>query len=127
MADEGQFTGRDARPAAVRKLRVAILGTGNIGTDLLIKVLRSDWLECRLFAGRNLSSPGMMKADQLGVPVSSKGIQGVRDRCADMELVFDETSAEDPVRCPARYVPSTQRARNELGLEQVIDACDTIK
>ena len=75
------------------KMKVAILGTGNIGTDLLMKVLRSPWLDCRLFAGRNLSSPGMMKADQLGVPVSGKSIQGIVERRADFELVFDATSA----------------------------------
>ena len=80
------------------KMKVAILGTGNIGTDLLMKVLRSPWLECRLFAGRNLASPGMMKADQLGVPVSSKSIQGIAERSTDFELVFDATSAEDHLR-----------------------------
>jgi len=77
------------------KLRVAILGTGNIGTDLLMKIMRSTKLECRLFSGRNLSSPGMVKADQLGVPVSSKGIQGVVDRRGELDLVFDATSAQD--------------------------------
>jgi acetaldehyde dehydrogenase len=76
------------------KMKVAILGTGNIGTDLLVKVLHSPWLECLLFAGRNLSSPGMMKADQLGVPVSGKGIQGIVERRAEFALVFDATSAE---------------------------------
>ena len=76
-------------------MKVALLGTGNIGTDLLIKVLRSPWLECRLFAGRNLSSPGMMKADELGVPVSSKGIQSIVERRSELELVFDATSAQD--------------------------------
>ncbi|MEO5804396.1 MAG: acetaldehyde dehydrogenase (acetylating) [Verrucomicrobiota bacterium] len=81
-----------------KKTRVAILGTGNIGTDLLVKVLRSPWLECRLFAGRNLSSPGMMKADQLGVPVSSKSIQAIVERRDELDLVFDATSAEDHVR-----------------------------
>jgi acetaldehyde dehydrogenase len=80
------------------KMKVAILGTGNIGTDLLMKVLRSPWLACRLFAGRNLSSPGMMKADQLGVPVSGKGIQGIVERRAEFDLVFDATSAEDHQR-----------------------------
>ena len=80
------------------KLKVAILGTGNIGTDLLMKVLRSAWLDCRLFAGRNLSSPGMMKADQLGVPVSGKGIQGIVECREEFDLVFDATSAEDHKR-----------------------------
>jgi acetaldehyde dehydrogenase len=80
------------------KMKVAILGTGNIGTDLLMKVLRSSWLECRLFAGRNLSSPGMMKADQMGVPVSGKGIQGIVEYHAEFDLVFDATSAEDHQR-----------------------------
>jgi acetaldehyde dehydrogenase (acetylating) len=78
-----------------KKIKVAILGTGNIGTDLLVKVLRSEWLECRLFAGRNLSSPGMMKADQLGVPVSSKSVQSIVDHRSELDLVFDATSAED--------------------------------
>lgn len=81
-----------------KKLRVAILGTGNIGTDLLVKVLRSKWLECGLFAGRNLASPGMMKADQLGVTVSSKAIQSIIDRKENLDLVFDATSAEDHIR-----------------------------
>ena len=52
------------------KLKVAILGSGNIGTDLLIKILRSDFLECFLFVGRNLSSSGMQKASSLGVKIS---------------------------------------------------------
>ena len=43
-------------------MRVAIIGTGNIGTDLLLKVQRSSWLECALFSGRNLDSPGMRTA-----------------------------------------------------------------
>jgi acetaldehyde dehydrogenase (acetylating) len=91
-----------------KKTKVAILGTGNIGTDLLVKVLRSPWLECRLFAGRNLSSPGMMKADQLGVPVSSKSIQAIVERRNELDLVFDATSAEDHIKHAAVF--------RELGL-----------
>lgn len=76
------------------KLKVAIIGSGNIGTDLLIKVLRSPYLECGAFIGRNLSSSGMMKALSLGVPVSADGIDYIvknPDCCA---LVFDATSAK---------------------------------
>lgn len=80
------------------RLKVAILGTGNIGTDLLIKVVRSRLLECRLFAGRNLASPGMLKANQLGVPVSAQGIRSIKDHRAELDLVFDATSAQDHVR-----------------------------
>lgn len=78
-----------------RKTRVAILGTGNIGTDLLLKVIRSPMLECRLFAGRNLASPGMTKASMLNVPVSAKGVESVLDLKDEISLVFDATSAED--------------------------------
>jgi len=77
-----------------QKLRVAILGTGNIGTDLLLKVIRSPLLECRLFAGRNLSSPGMTKASMLNIPVAAKGVQSILDIKDDVVLVFDATSAE---------------------------------
>lgn len=78
-----------------RKLPVAILGTGNIGTDLLIKVMRSETLECVLFAGRNLSSPGMTKASLLGVSVSAKGLKGIVDMADEISLIFDATSAAD--------------------------------
>jgi len=77
----------------MNKLKVAILGTGNIGTDLLIKTRRSPFLECSLFAGRNLSSRGMSKALSLGVNVSNQGIDAIiknRDCC---DIVFDATSA----------------------------------
>ncbi len=80
---------------SAKKLGVAILGTGNIGTDLMMKVLRSPVLECRLFAGRNLSSPGMTKASLLGVPVSAKGFQSIVDLKGELSLVFDATSAMD--------------------------------
>jgi acetaldehyde dehydrogenase (acetylating) len=80
---------------SAKKIGVAILGTGNIGTDLLVKVLRSPVLECRLFAGRNLTSPGMTKASLLGVPVSAKGFQSIVDQRRDLALVFDATSAQD--------------------------------
>jgi acetaldehyde dehydrogenase (acetylating) len=83
---------------ADKKLNVAILGTGNIGTDLLLKVLRSEVLNCRLFAGRNLSSPGMTKGSLLGVPVSARGVQSILDFKDELALVFDATSAEDHTR-----------------------------
>ena len=75
------------------KLKVGILGTGNIGTDLLIKILRSDSLECSAFVGRNLNSLGMRKALELGVPISDKSINAFTSGLFDVDLVFDATSA----------------------------------
>jgi acetaldehyde dehydrogenase (acetylating) len=77
------------------KLKVAILGSGNIGTDLLIKVQRSEYLECVLFIGRNLSSPGMAKAISLGVKVSDQSINAIVKDPDCCDLVFDATSAKD--------------------------------
>ena len=77
------------------KLRVAILGSGNIGTDLLIKIQRSEYLECVLFIGRNLSSPGMAKAISLGVKVSDQSINAIVKDSDCCDLVFDATSARD--------------------------------
>ncbi|WP_370980309.1 acetylating acetaldehyde dehydrogenase [Agaribacterium sp. ZY112] len=77
-----------------QKLRVGIIGTGKIGTDLLMKVLRSEQMDCELFVGRNLQSPGMQKAQQLGVRVSDLGIKAFEDDSHQCELVFDATGAE---------------------------------
>ena len=76
-----------------KKLKVAIIGSGNIGTDLLIKVLRSPYLECALFIGRSLSSRGMTKAINLGIPVSDLSIDAIIRNPDCCHLVFDATSA----------------------------------
>lgn len=74
-------------------MRVAILGTGNIGTDLLVKVERSKKLDCVMFAGRRANSKGLAWAISKGVPASHEGLKAVSD--AKPELVFDCTCAED--------------------------------
>ncbi len=80
-------------PNESETLRVGILGTGKIGTDLLIKVLRSPHLKCVIFAGRNLESPGMQRAQELGVPVSDRGILAFSESRQICDLVFDATAA----------------------------------
>ena len=87
------------------RLKVAILGTGNIGTDLLVKVLRSPVLECRMFAGRNLASPGMTKASLLNVQVSAKGMESIIDLKDEIAIVFDATNAEDHIK----HAPSFEK------------------
>ena len=80
-----------------RRLKVAIIGSGNIGTDLMIKVLRSRYLECGAFIGRNMSSMGILKAIDLGVPVSIEGINHIIKNQECCDLVFDATSARSHI------------------------------
>ncbi len=75
------------------KLKVAILGSGNIGTDLLIKTMRSPYLTCTLFVGRNMASAGMRKANELGVKISDQGIKAIQEDPECCDIVFDATSA----------------------------------
>jgi len=75
------------------KTRVAIIGTGNIGADLLVKVQRSPLLECSLFAGRNLDSPGMRFAASLGVSITDQSIDALVNNPDCCDIVFDATSA----------------------------------
>jgi len=82
----------------MNKYRIAIIGSGNIGTDLLIKSMRSPLLRCVAFVGRNLNSPGMAKAMNLGVPCSDQSIQYIIDNADKMDLVFDATSARDHIK-----------------------------
>lgn len=79
----------------MKKLKVAILGSGNIGTDLLVKIQRSDYLECSMFIGRNLSSAGMTKAIDMGVRVSDRSINAIIEEPEKCDIVFDCTSAKD--------------------------------
>jgi len=79
-------------------LRVGIIGTGNIGTDLLLKVQRSPLLECELFAGRNSRSAGIRKARELGVATSDRSIAPFVEEPERFDLVFDATSAIDAKR-----------------------------
>jgi acetaldehyde dehydrogenase (acetylating) len=78
----------------MKKTNVAILGSGNIGTDLLVKIHRSTLLHCSAFIGRNLRSPGMIKAQELGVFVSAEGIDYIKCNPTSCDLVFDATSAQ---------------------------------
>ena len=79
----------------IQKLNIAIIGSGTIGTDLLIKVLRSKFLNCTMFAGRRLNSSGMEKAKFLGVKISDGGINAILEQPDLCDLVFDATSAQD--------------------------------
>lgn len=80
------------------KIKVAILGTGNIGTDLLLKSLKRDFIEVVAFVGRRLDSDGMTIAKSKSVFVSDKGISYFIDNPNCCDVVFDCTSAEDAIQ-----------------------------
>jgi acetaldehyde dehydrogenase len=73
------------------KIKVAILGPGNIGSDLMFKVLRSKNLEMGLLSGI-VESEGILRAKAMGVKTSVEGIDGILAE-GDVQIVFDATSA----------------------------------
>ena len=78
-----------------RKYRVAILGSGNIGMDLLFKVRRSKSLKCSYIVGRRADSPGLIRASSLGISALSGGFNELEAHLENIDLVFDATSAKD--------------------------------
>lgn len=78
----------------MKKVKVGIIGTGNIGTDLLMKVLKSNVLECGIFAGHNPDSKGIALARQLGVPVTYDSIRYIEENPDCCKICFDATSAK---------------------------------
>lgn len=78
----------------MKKIRAAIIGTGNIGTDILLKIQRSKWVECSLFAGRSLTSQGILCAKNLGIRVSADSIKAIEHDPDSCDIVFDATSAD---------------------------------
>jgi acetaldehyde dehydrogenase len=88
---------------------VAILGSGNIGTDLLIKMKRrSSALRVAVMAGIDRESDGLARAKRMGVAVTSDGVEGMLALAefADVGLVFDATTAADHRRHEALLRPT---------------------
>ncbi|MER5357584.1 acetaldehyde dehydrogenase (acetylating) [Streptomyces sp. NPDC002785] len=78
------------------RTKVAVIGSGNIGTDLMIKVLRlSDRLEIAAMAGIDPASDGLARARRLKVATTHEGVDGLlkMDEFAEVRIVFDATSA----------------------------------
>lgn len=79
------------------KVKCAIIGSGNIGSDLMIKVLRTGkMIEMGAMVGIDPNSDGLARAQRLGVPVTHEGIDGLlrMPQYRDIEVVFDATSAK---------------------------------
>src|SRR5215471_18697866 len=74
-------------------LPVVIIGSGNIGTDLMYKVLRDDTLDLLGVVGLDPSSEGLARARALGIATSDRGIVAFLDEHPGAAFAFDASSA----------------------------------
>lgn len=75
------------------KLKAGIIGSGNIGTDLMYKIERSDVLEMSVMIGIDAASDGLKRAKDRGYETIATGINGLMERLDLVDIVFDATSA----------------------------------
>lgn len=88
--------------------QVAIIGSGNIGTDLMFKVMRlSDTLEMGAMVGIDPASDGLARAARLNVPITAEGVDGLiaLDNFDEIGVVFDATSAGAHVKNAEKLAP----------------------
>ncbi|MEA4875589.1 acetaldehyde dehydrogenase (acetylating) [Anaerorhabdus sp.] len=76
----------------MNKVKVAIIGPGNIGTDLMYKVMKNDYLEMKMMVGI-VESEGIKRAQSLGFETSLNGIEDII-KDDEIKIVFDATSAK---------------------------------
>ncbi len=96
-----------------KKLKAAIIGPGNIGTDLLMKMQRSEWIEPAWMVGIDPESEGLKRAAEMGIKTCATGVDGLLPHVIedDIRVAFDATSA---------YVHAeNSRKLNELGVIMV--------
>ncbi len=77
------------------KIKAAIIGPGNIGTDLLIKAMRSDLIEPVWMVGVVADSPGLLRAKEMGIKTTADGVDGMLPtmKADGVQICFDATSA----------------------------------
>lgn len=94
----------------MKKIRCALIGSGNIGTDLIYKLQRSEVLEPVWMIGIDAASEGLQRAAEMGLKITADGIDGFlpHAHADDIQIAFDATSA---------YVhPENSRKLNEAGI-----------
>lgn len=77
----------------MEKLKVGIIGSGNIGTDLMYKIERCDALEMSVMVGIDPESEGLKRARDRGYVTIDNGIEGLSEKMELVDIVFDATSA----------------------------------
>ena len=70
------------------KVKAAIIGSGNIGTDLMVKLRRSELLELTAMVGIDPNSDGLRKARELGYEIFNNGVDGFAERAELADIVF---------------------------------------
>lgn len=78
----------------MEKIKVGIIGSGNIGTDLMKKVIRSEFLEMSVLIGIDPDSDGLKRAEHAGVQTIFTGIDGFLEQSELADILFDATSAK---------------------------------
>jgi acetaldehyde dehydrogenase len=82
----------------VKKIKAAIIGSGNIGTDLMYKLQKSDCLELTAMIGIDPESDGLRRANSAGYRVFTNGVEDFIERPDLADIVFDATSAKAHLR-----------------------------
>ncbi|MBT2604414.1 acetaldehyde dehydrogenase (acetylating) [Bacillus sp. ISL-53] len=78
----------------MKKLKVGIIGSGNIGTDLMMKIHRSDILEMSVMIGIDKESEGLKRARSHGHHIIANGLDGFLEKPELADILFDATSAK---------------------------------
>lgn len=78
-----------------KKIKAAIIGPGNIGTDLLMKAMRSEFIEPVWMVGVDPDSPGLARAREMGIKTTHEGVDGLvpHMKADGVQICFDATSA----------------------------------